>query len=150
LADQAGITTQSVRNHLESLVAFSFVLEEAEGYRLALSFHTEEERYADVLPTIATGPEHQQLRDVVFDVVEKLVDDRSRLSDPDDPIGGAFYWPADLTAIREQFPEIGPLIEIAGVFVGSDPEGERRKRVRFGADLEQQALQSHSRISLPG
>lgn len=48
LADLAGVSSRSVRTHLDRLVAFDVVREVDGGYRLALS--TSDERHVDVLP----------------------------------------------------------------------------------------------------
>jgi len=71
LAEKAGISTQSVRNHLPTLVAMGLV-DETEGQcRLNLSFTDEQERHKRILPSFMLT-ESFVPRDVLFETLEAL------------------------------------------------------------------------------
>ena len=91
LADRAGVSPRSVRTHRAVLEAFDLVREAGAGLRFALPFHDERmdadrDGGAAVLPSYAIGnPDRDGLTrgsDVLFRVVERLIDDPSRLADP--------------------------------------------------------------------
>jgi len=70
LAEKAGISTQSVRNHLPTLVAMGLV-DETEGQcRLNLSFTDEQERHKRILPSFMLTESFT--RDVLFETLEAL------------------------------------------------------------------------------
>jgi len=52
LAERAGRSTRALRDHLPRLEALGFVEKTDHGYRLQLSFCTDEERHADILPRL--------------------------------------------------------------------------------------------------
>lgn len=60
LADRAGVSTRSLRDHLPTLQAADLVWDVAGGLRLALPFRTDDERYGDARQqpvALGTGPD---------------------------------------------------------------------------------------------
>jgi hypothetical protein len=121
LADRAGVSARSVRNHTERLAAFDFIRETDEGWRFALPFHTDEERGEDILPWfVATAEDDEQeqeqatlVRDVLAKAVYDLLDP-GRYADPDDPIAGAlFVEPGKrIPALREAWDWLDPWLSV--------------------------------------
>ncbi|WP_338740410.1 winged helix-turn-helix domain-containing protein [Haloplanus salilacus] len=68
LADQAGRSTRSLRTHLPRLEALGLIEATGQGYRLCLSFCTDAERHADVLPRLVED-DLTLARDVLYDAV---------------------------------------------------------------------------------
>jgi hypothetical protein len=55
LADEAGVSARSLRTHLPDLIDIGIVSETPTGYRFALAFQDDEERYEDIYPTYVAG-----------------------------------------------------------------------------------------------
>jgi len=68
LADRAGRSARSLRTHLPRLEALGLVEATGQGYRLCLSFCTDEERHATVLPRLV-DEDLTLARDVLYDAV---------------------------------------------------------------------------------
>jgi len=126
LADRADVSTRSIRNHLERLAAFDFIRKTDDGWRFALPFQTNNEPNDTPLPYyVATNKEHQKkvfVRDVLWKVVCKSID-ASRYSDPNDPIGSAFY--ADPKKVIPELCEatewIKPWVDMIRMLLDEEP-----------------------------
>jgi hypothetical protein len=165
LADRAGVSPRSVRSHRAVLEAFDLVREtesktESEsdgGLRFALPFRDERDspdRGAAVLPSYAVGsPDraaHTRASDVLFGVVDRLIADPSRLGDPDDPIGGAFFDPGGSDAVSDRlcrpdaWPWLSPWVSLLRALCDVDEETDvpdrEQRSVVMGEDPTQAAL----------
>jgi hypothetical protein len=138
LAEKAGVSTRSLRRHLDVLEALDLVRETDGGYRLALPFATDEERGERILPD-AVDDDLAAPQDLLFDIATVLVEDTDRLADPDDPLGAAFVYPLDIEALRRELPDLDPWVRVArDLCDGPDPVPAT---VRFGPPVEQTSLQ---------
>jgi len=148
LAERAGISPRSLRSdgNLDALVALDLVREtEDENYRFTLPFATDDERGTQVCPDVVDD-DHAVPRDVLYETVLSLVDDPgSRVADPDDPLGALFFGPGiDIEVLVAELPWIEPWVRVARLLSGSHHTELTRQTVRFGAEIEQQA------VGLPG
>lgn len=150
IAEKADVANSTVSKHMPSsteeegeqspLEALGLVIEAAGGYRLALTFATDEERGAHILPT-AVDDDVTAAQDLVFNVVAAVVDDPSRLGDPEDPLYRAFQgFPPDLATLRDALPDVDPWVRVARHLCDSPDPGP--VTVEFGAELEQTSLQA--------
>jgi len=89
----------------DRLKALGLVAQTSEGWRLMLSFRTDGERYETIAPAMITD-EFVEIRHVLYDVVDDLVNDPARFGDLDDPITG---WWFDLD--EAGLPDPTPLLE---------------------------------------
>lgn len=122
LADRAGVSTQSVRNHRNILEAFDLLRETEGSLRFAFPFRderTDQGRGAAVLPSYAVGnPDreaHTRPPDVLFDAVDRLIEDPSQLADPE-----AWPWLSLLEALLDVETADAP--HERAVVVGHEPE----------------------------
>jgi hypothetical protein len=169
LADRTGVSPRSVRTHREVLEAFDLVREVDGRLRFALPFHEERmdadrDRGAAVLPSYATAnPDHDGLTwgsDVLFRVVERLIGDPSRLADPSDPIGGAFFDPSGFDAVTDRlcrpdaWPWLAPWLSVVEALLDIDGEtdetGDRSPPIIMGTDPNQRAIRQVSASTTPG
>lgn len=159
LAERAGISPRSVRNHADRLEAFGLVEDTDTGYRLALPFR--EERHADgedVLPWYAV-PNRE--RDDVRDATEKGVV-LEAVCEFGLPRGDAvleamvgiatLQIPPDVRRqIVEIWPWVEPLLTAVRVLAADESARECVDTVSFGAELQQAALSpslEHGYLSL--
>lgn len=106
LARRADVSKPSVYRHTERLEAFDFIRNTEHGWRFALPFNDErniqsQEQDRSYLPWYVASPmststdgnldSSPSLAEVLFEVADILLEDTSRLGDPEDPIGGAFF-----------------------------------------------------------
>ena len=156
LADRADVCPRSVRNHAATLEAFDLLRATDDGLRFALSFRSERaepDREAAVLPSYAVGnPDRDDLTrgsDVLFQIVERLIDDPSRLADPSDPIGGVFFDidPGGFDAVADRlcrpnaWPWLAPWLSVVGALLDVDRFPNCKQRaVVMGTDPTQAAL----------
>jgi DNA-binding transcriptional ArsR family regulator len=113
LTDRAGVSRTSSYTHLPRLEGLGLVEETTDGYRLAIAFHTDDERYSDRLPAPVTEP-NVAPRDIVYELATAVVDDPRRAGDPDDPIFGAWLdLPADGVPDVSRLSEVWPWLEWA-------------------------------------
>jgi hypothetical protein len=156
LADRADVSPRSVRNHAATLEAFDLLRATDDGLRFALSFRSERadrDREAAVLPSYAVGnPNRDGLTrgsDVLFQIVERLIDDPSRLADPSDPIGGVFFDidPGGFDAVADRlcrpnaWPWLAPWLSVVGALLDVDRFPNCKQRaVVMGTDPTQAAL----------
>jgi hypothetical protein len=133
LAERAGVSTRSVRNHTDRLAAFDFIRETDAGWRFALPLRGEDEydeRGENILPWFVTAGDDEQdrgrdtlVRDVVSEAVYDLLGSE-QYGDPDDPVGGAlFSSPSErIPALREAWEWLDPWISMVGTLVGQHVE----------------------------
>ena len=139
LAEKAGISTRSLRRHLDVLVAIDLVRETDEGVRLALP--TSDERGREIVPdAVDDGLAARQ--DLLFDVVVAVVDDPARFGNPDDVVNQAFVgFPPDFDALRRAFPDLNPWVfDFSRDFC--DEPVRASPLVTFGPTVEQASLQA--------
>ncbi|MBX0325751.1 hypothetical protein EGH21_22295 [Halomicroarcula sp. F13] len=137
LADAADVSTRSVGRHLDALEALDLVRQTDDGLRLALPIDSSER--GDVCPSPVSDTTAAP-QDNLFDIAMALVDDTSRLVDPDQPLGAAFQWPVDLDALRRHCPQLQPWVDVAMALTDSiESEAET---VRVGATVRQTSLQA--------
>jgi hypothetical protein len=141
LAEKAGVSPQSVRNHLDLLKTLDLVRVTGEGLRLALPF-ADEERGRRILPD-PVDAEHISAQELLFDAALEFVDaaDAGRLGDPDDPLGAVFCGPVlDPEPLRTELPALYPWVRVARTLCHeADPPGVT---VSFGAEIEQTSIQA--------
>lgn len=135
LADRANVSTRSVGRHLDALEALDLVRVTEDGLRLALPFDGDEEVCPAPVADASAAPQ-----DYLFDVAMALVEDTERLVDPDRPLGAAFQWPVDLSALRRHCPQLAPWADVATLL--TDSVEATTETVRFGATVEQTSLQA--------
>jgi hypothetical protein len=149
LADLAGVSTRSLRNHLDRLVAFDVVREVDGGFRLTLS--TRDERYTDVLPWYARpNRERDDYRDATEKGVLAAVAFDFDLSDADDVVDalGAIETLQTPAEVRRDVLDVWPwsdtLLDVARAFAADELDHRRprtpTRTVEFGAALEQTAI----------
>ena len=122
IADSAGVSVRSVRNHTERLAAFDFVHETDAGWRFVLPFHTDEERVDTLLPWYVTTADEQSEtlpRDVLGEVVHDLLGPE-RYANPDDPVAGAlFAGPGEVVpALRTAWEWLDPWLSAIRTLLG--------------------------------
>jgi DNA-binding transcriptional ArsR family regulator len=144
LSEKAGVSPRSLRSdgNLDALVALDLVRETDDGnYRLTLPFATDDERGTQVCPDVVDD-DHAVPRDVLYETVLSLVDDAgNRVADPDDPLGTLFFGPGiDTERLVAELPWIEPWVRVARLLSGSRHTELTRQTVRFGAEIEQQAV----------
>ena len=166
LADRAGVSPRSVRTHRAVLEAFDLVREAGAGLRFALPFHDERmdadrDGGAAILPSYAIGnPDRDGLTrgsDVLFRVVERLIDDPSRLADPSDPIGGVFFnvdserWDAvtDRLCRPDAWSWLSPWVSVAGALLDINDDRDRSLPIIMGTDPNQCAIRQVSASTTP-
>lgn len=140
LADWADVTTRSLRSHLGTLLGTGLVEETPEGLRLTLSFHTDNERYADILPMLVTDESHFA-RDAVYEALEHLGVDDPTVWDVwvDLPPSGV----PDVDRLVDWFDWVEWLLPVLRVLADQPVHrDERRRRTSFGATVEQASLQA--------
>lgn len=139
LAARAGVSTESLRQHLPKLVGLGLATETPEGIRLQLSFHTDDGRRRDVLPRPLTD-DLAAPQDLLFDVAVATIDDRERYGDPADPVFGVWLDPPpdgapDLEGLRETWDWVAWGLPVAGALCDVSPATP--STVRFGAAPDQ-------------
>lgn len=179
LADQAGVSTRSVRTHLGRLEAFGLVDETADGYRLALPFLAE--RYADDAEAVDVGawpwfavPNAERGRGDYRDatgkgVILEALDEAPPSGPDDDPdavstigaaLGGAPV--AGLTdevraPVVEAWPWSEPLVDVVALVAVGEPSDDALEagvtsRVVFGAAVDEipKAADDSGEATAPG
>ncbi|WP_197092955.1 HTH domain-containing protein [Haloferax gibbonsii] len=141
LADQADVTTRSIRSHLDSLLGTGVVEETPEGIRLALSFHTDDERYTAVLPRLVTDELHLA-RDAVYEALEYVDVDDQLVWDTwaELPPSGV----PDVDRLSERFEWMKWLLPTLRA-LSEQPCREQQYRTYFGATLEQISLEASTK-----
>jgi DNA-binding transcriptional ArsR family regulator len=147
LTNRADVSRTSTYEHLPRLEALRLIEATTDGYRLALAFHTDEERYADRLPAFVDDA-HAEPRDVLYDAAVALVDDASRAGDPDDPVFGPWLSPGTgdppSAALAATWPWVDRWgLPVVAALLATTPPGRDDAPTRtatFGADLEQSPL----------
>jgi hypothetical protein len=137
LAEAAGVSTRTVRTHRESLAALSLVDVEEDGWRLALSFGDESERYGSdqVWPRFVEA--EMSLADGVSEVLAALLPP-SEYADPGGNVYRALSFPAEPRSLTDD-GRLEGWIEVVGALVEPETEVEERV-VQFGPDVEQVSL----------
>lgn len=135
LADAAGVSTRSLRTHRERLEALGLVDVNAAGWRLAVSFPTQEERRDEVLPSATTWTFVE-----ATDAVLQAALPTQRYADPEDPVAAAVFWPPDPWGLIDADRPLSPWVALAGRLAGADPPDDREATVAMGPRVEQQAL----------
>jgi len=128
LADRADVSTQSVRNHRETLEAVGLLTVEETGagkanaYRLRLPFKTERRSDDAPLPEFIVDDEdavNSSLDEAVFELLLDLDD-----VDVDGDVHEALSWPADLTPIVERWPWLRGWVDVLAGLLGLDSSGQ--------------------------
>ena len=138
LADRADVSTRTIRNYRDRLEAIDLIRVDESGYRLALAFQTATERHDPVVPTVLE--ESQTLLDAADALLETILPP-DRYGDPDDPLGGALFWPSDPLQVLDH-PTAGPWMRLAATLTATEFTEDNRA-VQMGSPLEQQSL-SHT------
>lgn len=145
LAERAGISPKSVYNNRDALEALGLLRVDGEGYRLALSFTTDEERrnHDPIMPWPIE--DDALLQDVLWDVAVAVIDDAeaSRISDPEDPVGQCFCSPRPDPWRLRTVPDLAPWVDVAAALANDhppDPRTEISTVARMGPEIEQAAL----------
>ncbi|UTF52788.1 helix-turn-helix domain-containing protein [Natronosalvus rutilus] len=136
LAERADVSPKTVYNYREDLESLGLLLVTGDGYRLALSFSTSEERADPVLPSFADG---SFLDAVDALLLESLPPDR--YGDPSDPIGGVLFWPQDPWALLNH-DEYGPWVWLAAKLTGETPPDEDDSDLLMGPVNKQQPIKT--------
>lgn len=131
LAERAGVSTRSLRQHQDVLEALGLLDVDAGEYRLRLTFPDE---YEDVSPSFL-GSDTRPV-EVIYAVAEELLVDPSRLGDPDTRLGRAFTWPPDLDVLLGTWWWTGIPVSLTG----SGPPEESPDSVTFGQVSNQASL----------
>jgi DNA-binding MarR family transcriptional regulator len=90
----------------DRLQALGLLEDTDDGWRLPLSFHNNDERYEEILPSIIDDTDTMFVRDVFYDVAVELVDDPSRWGDPGDPVCGCW-----INTTADGVPDLRPLLD---------------------------------------
>lgn len=147
LAERAGVSTRSVRNHADRLEAFGLVDDTGDGYRLALPFR--EERWADleaVIPWYALpNGDRDDRRDatekgVLAEVIEAGFPGTDAVLEAMTAITTLQIPAAVREAVVDVWPWAGPLLEAARVLSADEPPRETADTLMLGAELEQAPL----------
>ncbi|MFC7216542.1 helix-turn-helix domain-containing protein [Saliphagus sp. GCM10025334] len=136
LAERAGVSPKTVYNYRGDLESLGLLLVTDDGYRLALSFSTSEERADPVLPSFADG---SFLEAVDALLIESLPPDR--YGDPSDPIGGVLFWPQDPWALLDH-DEYGPWVRLAAKLTGESPPDDEDSDLLMGPVNKQQPIKT--------
>lgn len=121
LAEKAGISARSVRNHTDLLSEFGLVtITESGRFRLALSFN--DERGSDAVIPDPVRDTSLSATDLLFDALPALVGDV--MYDLDHPIGAAFSsgggGPPVADRLVEADPSLEPWVDLALALTGAD------------------------------
>ena len=130
LADVAGVSTQSIRNNRDALEALGIVSIERGAWRLNLSFRTTEERRNPVMPNLVDSTFTEAVDALFTEILPP-----ARYGDPEDPIGGALFWPPDPWVLLDN-PDLAPWVKLAARLTGTEnPENETT--ISVGPAIEQ-------------
>lgn len=146
LAEAADVSTVSIRNHEDRLEALG-LLDTTDGYRLALSFRTSEERATPIVPSTLGG----RFTDAVDALLlEKLPPER--YGDPEDDLGGLLFWlgdddPPDPWGVADENDDLEPWVDLAGRLTGADRPDHDENVVRMGPKIAQRPLSSFTEVS---
>ncbi|ELY62149.1 hypothetical protein C492_08475, partial [Natronococcus jeotgali DSM 18795] len=140
LADRAGVSTRSIRNNRDVLEALGLVSVDGNGWRLKLSFRTDAERRAGIVPDIVGTP----FVDAIGELLETVLPPE-RYGDPDDPVGGTLFWPPEPWVLLEN-PDVAPWIQLAARLTGTE-RPDRETPIDIGPILEQQPLTASREIT---
>lgn len=135
----------------DRLQALGLLTKTEEGWRLPLSFH-ETERHETVLPTMVDDADQLFVRDILFEVAERLVEDGDRWGDGDDPICGC--WSSltsagipDCMSLVEEWawlwdwiPVIEAVVDEPAASIGRG-DNTNDNRVAFGLQPDQRPIQ---------
>lgn len=140
LAERAGVSKKTVYNYREKLEALGLLVVTDEGYRLALSFPTTEERESPVLPAFIDRT-FTEAADALL--VESLPP--KRYGDPEDPLGGLLFWngdddPPDPWALLEH-DDYAPWAELARRLTDGHRTRPAERSVLMGPEIKQQSLE---------
>lgn len=136
LADLAGVSTQSVRNHRDRLEALDMVRVDGTEWRLSLSFPTPSERRDGIVPSV-TGSTFLEAVDALLTVALPP----ERYGDPEDPIGGALFWPPEPWALVDESTVLEPWVYLAARLTGTErPNVDREATVSMGPAINQTPL----------
>lgn len=121
LAEMAGVSARSVRNHAGLLSEFGLVtITESGRFRLAISFS--DERGPDAVLPNPVGRTSTSAADLLFDALPALVGDV--VYNPDHPIGAAFLTggggPPVADRLVEADPSLEPWVDLALGLTGAD------------------------------
>lgn len=135
IAERAGISARSFRNHRDELEAFDIIEKTDDGkYRLTISYRGEENRVPAVVDDSLST-----VQDVIWEALFDLIDDAERFGDPDDEQLEPLRWPPDFEEFGRRWPEMEPWISIAAGLANApyaDPDV-----IRVGKPPEQASIQ---------
>lgn len=130
LAEVADVSERSIRNNRDALEALGVVSIDARGYRLNLSFRTTEERRNPVMPNLVDSTFTEAVDALFTEILPP-----ARYGDPEDPIGGALFWPPDPWVLLDN-PDLAPWVKLAARLTGTEnPENETT--ISVGPAIEQ-------------
>lgn len=129
LAERADVATRTVSRTQERLEALGVV--DVDDGEWSLVLEVDEDDATD-------HPVWTDDVDVVgalYELVETVIDEPERLADPDDPVGGAFFWPPDPDDVADELPWVGAWLPAL-----RDGDGTPETVVSVGATPAQAAL----------
>ena len=133
LAEEADVSTRSLRRHMGALELLDLVRETERGYRIALP-DPDGERGQRILPE-PVEDDLAAMQDYVFDAAFDLVEDPARLTDPGDSLGAALSFPPDFDAVAEELPRLELWIPLARQLC-DDPDPDEHRTVTMGPKIE--------------
>jgi DNA-binding transcriptional ArsR family regulator len=145
LAELADVSSDSVTEHIDSLVATGLVREEGGQYRFELPFAIDEERGAEIVPWYVTADGHRgSLQAILDDIATELVDDPSRFGDADDVAYRAGL--GDLDAVLKEWPWIEEVLDAALVLAADvEEDPPETTTVTFGRETPQMTITGSTR-----
>ena len=138
LADWAGVSKKTVYNYREKLAALDILAVTDDGYRLALSFPTSEERETPGWPAFVDRTFSEAVDALL---VESLPP--SRYGDPEDPIGGLLFWTDDEPPNPWAFlkhDEYDLWVEIARRLTDGEQTKPAEQSLLMGPEIKQQPI----------
>lgn len=130
LANRADVSTQSIRNHRETLEALDVITVDGTTYRLTLSFDTPGERREPVYPSFVSSG----FIDAVDSLLEAVLPPE-RYGDPNDEVGKVLFWPPNPWGLLDN-DDLSQWVELAAALTGTE-RPERESTVSFGPSIEQ-------------
>lgn len=141
LADRAGVSTQSLRNHKDNLVGLDLVRITDAGWRLALSFDTPEEWDSPVHPNIVD----ERLTEAVDALLVQCLPPEE-YANPEHPAGGVLFYPPDPWGLLDT-DGFEAWVRVAGALTDTE-QPQDCLTVSFGPEVAQTPISSPGRPAI--